>query len=237
MLLLACDLGISIACFYPAYFYHNFILCQIQGFLIQFFSVAESLSFACITIVIFQIVILKKERYLGQLSLKATIIIVILGAAIFSVIPFFIDGYSFAGANCWINLDKKSKIENLLCQIALNYGILWVVIIWNFIAYRKILKEFTKNVGSSQYRVSLVGRMKLYPWTLVICYTPLSIFLCLKGADIDISNFAFAICLFFVRCFGLANSLIYGFTENLKKKILLGFRNEDYRLFSFRLEN
>lgn len=177
MLLLICDFGISIACFYPAPYLKEYSdICQAQGFLIQFFSIAESLSFACITLVIFQIIILKKERHLGQISLKTTIIIVLLGAIIFSVIPFFIDGYGFAGANCWIDLEKKSASDNLICQITLNYSILWIVVIWNFVAYRRIYKEFAKGAGITKDWVNLIRRMKFYPWSLVVCYTPLSIF-------------------------------------------------------------
>lgn len=125
-------------------------------------------------------------------------------------------------------------MDNLICQITLNYSILWIVVIWNFVAYRRIYKEFAKGAGITKDWVNLIRRMKFYPWSLVVCYTPLSIFLCLKGVNVDVNDYLFGICLFFARCFGLANSLIYGFTENLKKKMLLGLRNQNDKLISNR---
>lgn len=49
MLLLACDFGISLAYFIPPTSTSNQQIFKVQGFLMQFFSITETLSFACIT--------------------------------------------------------------------------------------------------------------------------------------------------------------------------------------------
>jgi hypothetical protein len=170
---------------------------------------------------------------MGQKHLIIGIIGTIILSTIDTLIPFFTYETPFKtnyyGKNmgwCWI------KNIHVYQRYFLFFIPLWILIPINILIFIKI-KRSLKNTfvidEDESSKQKLRKKLSLYPLLLVLCYAPYTI----KGlieitviTDPDNFIFGFTIVSGILRAMhGFLNSIIYGITSSVKKRVLEAFKN------------
>ncbi|OMJ79134.1 hypothetical protein SteCoe_20925 [Stentor coeruleus] len=147
-----------------------------------------------------------------------------------SVIPIFTNSYKITSGWCWIK--GGMGIESIILQLVEGFATALAVLIYNTITLIKIKKklkgELAKNEKEDRLRKKLMKRMIYYPLVLLICITPAAIYRIFENTGIKEYTILAMIAADFQCLLGFGNAIVYGFTENLKKKVKLKFRLMDY---------
>jgi hypothetical protein len=138
---------------------------------------------------------------------------------VLSCIPFFTDSYKSSGNWCWIPMNGTL---NKMLQVLEGYGIAVVVICFNVFCLlaisKKLKSEILLDAEGENMRKRLMKRMVYYPFVIVVCIIPAAVnrAMMMAGKDSIVMQGLAAN----VQCLmGFGNCVIYGFTDNLKRKL------------------
>lgn len=147
-----------------------------------------------------------------------------------SLIPIFTNSYYRGSFWCWIKNDEK--VENLILQVFEGYGVALMVLVYNIynlvLINRKLKKEINSNNDDENIRRKLMKRMIYYPLVIIICIFPaicLRITTLISQQDEYKYKWLEALSADFQCFIGFANCLVYGLTDNLKKKVKSKLQN------------
>lgn len=214
-------------------------MCQIQGFALEFASLAGVLWTGAIALILYFQVILQRDRV--DKFYKPLLWIIVIFSFICSVIPLFSGDYQYVGGWCWISTNNTRAV---IYRYGFFYAWVWLIIIFDLYAYirviSKIKTEFTiKDSFLHEGRV-LVNRLRWYPIVLVVCYAPLTatrILQTLTGSSpIWLLVFSTAVS----NLLGFFNAILYGFNESVKielKSWIQGIQLRDRSLIDFSQES
>jgi hypothetical protein len=194
---------------------NNDFLCNLQGFLIQFFSLSGIIWTGFINYVNYREIILKRKNKLNE---NIPLIIVVVFGLITSAVPLAHVGYQESTCWCWFNISKSSNDMDHLKRfywVGFFYAIAWAIIIFIvyaliriFIVYKNngvdIIKKFEKTI--------------FIPIILCFCFIPLTISRCIAltgTSNCELLGFSiFSSCL--MRSLGFLNSLVYGYHSEIR---------------------
>ena len=147
-----------------------------------------------------------------------------------SLIPIFTDSYDRGSFWCWISNDKK--VENIILQVFEGYGVALIVLIYNIynlvLINRKLKKEINSSSDDENIRRKLMKRMIYYPLVIIICIFPaicLRVITLISQHETEGPLWLEALSADFQCFIGFANCLVYGLTDNLKKKVKSKLQN------------
>lgn len=208
------------------------ISCKIQGFMLEFSSLAGVLWTGVIAFSIYYQVILQKNQI--ESYYKKSLIVVVVASLLASIIPGITNDYKYVGGWCWITADG---LHGTIYRYGLFYGETWAVIIVILYIYviiiRKVRTEFTINNSFLEDGRVMERRLRWYPIILIICFTPLTIVRIIQSASaycpLSLIIFATGVS----NLLGLFNAIFYGFNESVKNEIQNYLRKgkEDYNGF------
>jgi len=198
--------------------------CKIQSALSSYFTFSETLFTSVIAHALYSAVIAHKniEVYHKKYLLYGFGIPIVP-----ATIPWIGDHYGFSGGWCWIKGDDYYEI---ILQYALFYIPLWLVLAYITYVHAKVIKQIGSDAATSNkealLRKKLVRKLKLYPLVLLICQTPISIYRVFSsiqhwtGELYEDPTLVIIILGGVSLCsHGFLNSLVYGFTGAVRKKI------------------
>jgi Slime mold cyclic AMP receptor. len=142
------------------------IVCKIQGFMLEFSSLAGILWTGVIAFTIYLQLIKQKaevHKYFNRF-----LFFVILFSLLVSSFPLITNHYMYAGGCCWIT----SKGEYSVIYIyGLFYAEVWIVIIFSVYSYVTIIKRVYKELSiRNDFLIegtTLVKRLRRYPLILI----------------------------------------------------------------------
>lgn len=203
------------------------VVCHIQAFLINF-SILSSILFTAVILHFLHWTIVLQNKP----SMKLEIFYLAFAWALpfaLSFIPIITDSYNNASGWCWI---KSNEITSTVLQLVEGFAVALFVLIYNTITLIKINKklksELAENEKEDRLRKKLMKRMIYYPLVLLICVTPAGIYRIFENVKLGNSTVLAIIAADSQCLLGFGNVIVYGFTENLKKKVKLKFKLIDY---------
>ncbi|OMJ72807.1 hypothetical protein SteCoe_28671 [Stentor coeruleus] len=203
-------------------------VCYIQAFLINF-SILSSIMFTAVILNFLHWTIVLQNKPSMKLEIFYLVIAWVLPCAL-SVIPIITKSYKNTSGWCWIY--ERNLAVSITLQLVEGFAIAFFVLVYNIITLIKINKklksELAENEREDRLRKKLMKRMIYYPLVLLICILPAGIYRILESKGVD-SSIALKIIAADGQCLlGFGNAIVYGFTENLKKKVKLKFKLIDY---------
>ncbi|CAG9320960.1 GCR1_1 [Blepharisma stoltei] len=217
------DVFISISFMIP-YDKGNSVRCRIQGAAITYFTLSEVLWTSVIAHTLYSSAI--KNASFENYHLKYCLFSFGI-PLIATIIPWIGDFYGPSNGWCWIVHDKGNEGYHtyLIClKLALFYIPLWLVIIYNFAVYMKIIRKLQENEGSfhehTNIRRVLIMKLRLYPLVLMVCQGPVSVFRLFSFSDEGYAPFELVLLSGIGICInGFLNAVIYGLTRQVRKEI------------------
>lgn len=203
------------------------IVCYIQAFLINF-SILSSILFTAVILHFLHWTIVLQNKPSVKLEIGYLAFAWALPCAL-SVVPIFTNSYRNTSGWCWIH--EHTELISIILQLVEGFATALIILIYNTITLIKINKklrsELTENEREDRLRKKLMKRMIYYPFVLLICIIPAGIYRIFE--NLGIKNSILAIIAADSQCLlGFGNAIVYGFTENLKKKVKLKFKLIDY---------
>lgn len=198
-------------------------ICIAQAYLINF-SILSSFLFTGVIMHYLKWSIVYEKQQSWQLELYY-IVIAWMFPAILSVIPILTDSYDNAGEWCWI---PEKKIINYVLQFFEGFGTALVIIVYNVHSLlaisRKLKKDTSNDMENEGIRKKLMKRMVYYPLIIGLCVLPAGINRVANIFNKEIKELEIlagvAQCLM-----GFGNCIVYGFTDNFKKRLKSKFTN------------
>ena len=214
MYLTLTDLLASIAYLLTPLSKNNHSLCMLQAYLMNFSSLSSLLWTSCIMVALYRLIILEKinEKHIELIFCVISWVVPLVASAA------SINDYGMTGNWCWLDGN------HLLLAFLQFYGPLVVVVVFNIFLCVVIWKQLKKNTGSElelhSTKMKVFKRMTLYPLVLIICFLPAAIhrlyeFLKINEDNSTLNMIGIAGCCLY----GFANSIVYGCTRNIRKKI------------------
>lgn len=136
-------------------------------------------------------------------------------------ILFVTNGYGKSEGWCWIQANSFLSIS--ICLVCF-YVPLILIIVFNIVTYRKILKELDDQESAQQ----LSKRLKFYPWILIITQVTMALH---RFIVIAFDEYVFPLAIIGVlltTLMGLINALLYGFNDTLIEYTLNWCRTNDH---------
>ena len=139
---------------------------------------------------------------------------------ILSIIPLALGHYGPANGWCWIAGTNETSL--ILLQLSEGFGVIFLVISYNIITLFqikfKLKQDSIEGYMDETLRKKLLQRLLYYPIVLIVCVLPAALHRILLATQINSSSVAIVAADF--QCLlGLGNCIVYGFTDNLKRKI------------------
>lgn len=199
--------------------------CIAQSILTTFGSTSGLLWTTIIAICLYCVVI-KKLNNISNYH-KHMLLIGYILPLILTFLPETTNSYGEQFGWCWIKQDSYG----ILWRICGFYTIMFLVLIINIYCYYKIIKDISNDLillAKGPHEISekhkLFNRFKLYPMIIIICYLPLFIKRLYELIDNNTIFWLTIVSGFSTSIIGLLNSIVYGFTDNVKETILDTFR-------------
>ena len=230
------DLFHSIGDFYTGLilpYYESYTLCQIQGFLISYFSLSSIIWSACIAHAISKTLlqlenIEKFERYYLAIGYLAPLLCFLT--------RIYMD-YGYTLGWCWIYQTTEQN-EAYYIEITMRMGTyyipLWTILIYISLTYIKILRYLSGihgEITDQNLKDTLILKMKAYPIILLLCQIPVTL-IRIISFWVTPPWWAMIIAGVGTSINGFINSIAYGATHEVKRKVkkLLGLRQVDTSL-------
>lgn len=199
-------------------------LCTTQAYLINF-SILSSFLYTAVIMHYLKWCIVYEKQQSRVLEIYYTLFAWAFPALI-SCIPILTESYGDAGGWCWIPVENQ--IKNSILQFFEGFGIALFVLVFNVYnlleVNKKLKRDMLNDVENEGIRKKLMNRMVYYPLVIGICILPAGVnrvvnFLGKRNEVLEIIA-ADAQCLM-----GFGNCVVYGFTDNLKKRLKIRFAN------------
>lgn len=195
------------------------VLCNFQGFLIQFFSLSGILWTGIINYQNYKRISTEKNSTYSM-NIKFPLSAILLFSFITSALAFAHVGYQESTCWCWFNITKSnSDLDHVkrFFWIGFFYAISWAVIIFIGYAFIATLKKYIQSgANKNSYKETY-----FIPIILLICFIPLTISrgIAISGlSNCSLVGFSiFSSCL--MRCLGFFNCLVYGYQTRFWKHI------------------
>ena len=198
-------------------------ICNLQGFLIQFFSLSGIIWTGYINYVNYKRIISNNNEDI--LNYKKVLFCVIIFGLITSAVPLAHVGYQESTCWCWFNISQsKTDLDHLkrFYWVGFFYAISWLIIIFILFAFIKTWVVY-KRMGADGNRYK---ETMFIPIILFICFIPLTISrsIAITGmGGCELLGFSiFSSCL--MRSLGFWNSLVYGFHSDIRKIFYEAYR-------------
>lgn len=211
------DMITSISFLLPVIFKYQKSVCVTQGFMLNY-GVLASFVYSSIILHYLKWCIVYEKQQTRSLE----IIYNVFGwgfPAILSAIPLITDSYKSSGHWCWF---ESQGALNIFYQIMEGYGIGLIILCFNVHSLvcinRKLKKEILLDSQGENIRKRLMNRMVYYPFVILICIIPAAInrIILYLGKESLVLQLMAAN----TQCLmGFGNCIVYGFTDNLKKKL------------------
>ena len=203
-ILLCFDLSMSLATLLPTPLYPSErTLCTFQGFLFQFLPISKSLWTAFISADLYW-GIKNQDIYF---SIKKGLAFVIIPGITFAALPL---GFGFGG----YKFSSFCGVADHAVGLFSCYLVIWIVQIWNIVMLRLFLREYERVNAGGTGANHMKRRLKIYPVFIILCYVPLTVIkiILYSGWEVYIGLFTF-------RLSGLANIILYGYTDEFKEAL------------------
>lgn len=189
--------------------------CQFQGFMNQFFNIAQILWTGFISLETYSVAYRRRIKLLYGFYRPLLLILFISG--ILASIPLGLNAYGEVHGWCWIgNQDDDKKYKDLFLRIFCFTIIMISVFFWNsyvnFLVYYKLRPIFAET----NFRE--IRRLRVYPIIMLICYFP--IIICAFVIDDSVyyeGIITTANCIFISE--GFLNCLAYACTSNFWRAV------------------
>ena len=202
-------------------------ICVLQAYLINFSNLSSLFWTSCIMVALYRLIILEKinEKYIELIFCVFSWVVPLIASSI------SINDYTLAGKWCWID-------DNHLALIILQfYGPLVLVLVFNISLCIVIWNQLRKNIGSviemHVIKLKVFRRMSFYPLVLLICFIPAAVHRFYHFLRITEDTGTLDTAAMLGNCmYGFFNSIVYGCTRNIRKKIkskifASGYLNKD----------
>lgn len=194
-------------------------LCTTQSLLITYFFLASILWTAAISHAAYTVT--SAVEWDEDLLMKRYLVAAYGAPIVAFTILFVTNGYGKAEGWCWIQAKDFWSVS--ICLVCF-YAPLILVIVFNIVTYRKILKELDDQESTQQ----LSKRLKFYPWILIITQVTMAIH---RFISIVFNDYVFALAIIGVlltTLMGLINALLYGFNDTLIEHTMNWCRTNDH---------
>lgn len=141
-------------------------------------------------------------------------------AAVLTLLPLTTDSYGETSTGwCWI---KNETGTDMFWRYIQFYLILWFAWGYSFFVYINVLRKMQSDMeGTGSDGLGIMRRIIFYPIVLVVCWFPASINRLVELFTGGESPYWLTVMhVLFVGLYGLGNSIVYGLTPAVKKKIL-----------------
>lgn len=140
---------------------------------------------------------------------------------ILSSIPLALGSYGKAYGWCWI--EGTTSIESIVLQITEGFGMILIVIIYNIFTLLQIKATLSHGISDSTIgeclKKKLMKRLVYYPMVLIICIIPAAVHRIILSTGKENNTYVAILAADFQCLLGFGNCVVYGFTDNLKKKL------------------
>lgn len=155
-----------------------------------------------------------------------------LSPMVVTLLPLLTDGYGPSPWWCWIKITEENYYIDQIWRGVCLYIPLWCVIVFNFYVYIRLIefiysmRDYTQD---RMYRLKLIGKLRLYPVVLLVCYLfatcnrMLEFLLAKEGPSFWIAMMGAVIS----NLSGFINALVYGFTPAVRSAISNCLYGED----------
>lgn len=201
------DIFKSASMLLPTYHYgSDSILCKIQGFSLQYFTLASFVMTTLMAVALYLCVVLHNEKLesLRFYFFGILLIVPLCG----SVPPLLYDVYGKSPT--WCSLQNSQ-----IWRFSSFYGPLWLINVVNFILYLKVIKALSGEVPST------IKRLRFYPMILIICYTPATVDRVLEVYGYGPYFYLTLSAGLGDAVLGLINALCYGYTDHVRQFLIL----------------
>lgn len=218
------DLGIALAFFLPS---DNYWICQIQGGLASYFMLSSIVWCGIISHAMSKVI----KCYTDLRKYEKIYLILGYIVPLYCFLVLIDNGsYSMTIGWCWIYEKNPSKSEEYLqmfYKLITYYFPLLLIELYIFSQYLSIKKYFEVNssvlTSQDELKRKVVEKMKIYPLVLFCCQIPCALIRILLFFS-QIEWYFVAIAGFGLSINGLANAIVYGITQDVKKKLLKMFK-------------
>lgn len=215
------DIFSSIGYMLPTfYLYDDDALCQIQGAVINMFTLASALWAGIIAFSLYYIIV--KSNFYIQSYMRYFIIGVFTLSIIVTIIPFVSKSYGTVAGWCWIKQDGSYDIS-FYERYILFFVPMWLLVIINGVLYMKVSKCLKNSDDPDGSRSELNRKLKFYPMILIICFLPYTIKSSLEFNKENFTikhDFELTIVVGTIRgMHGFLNAFVYGFTKKVRRTL------------------
>jgi hypothetical protein len=199
-------------------FLHDYYLCQLQAFLVEFCGLSSTLWVGAMSCILFKQ--LKSSLDEAKRFAKISFFFICFVSFVISLVLALLHRFGEVLGHCWIT----DKDEGYIYRLSFLFGPIIIVLLVNLFIYRAVIEEIKEKTRySNQLRFEgdvLIKRIRLYPVSMIICSLPLTLY---RIAQIYYENiWIYAVGVFLYAFIGVSNSLIYGFNESVS---LFVFKN------------
>lgn len=204
----------------------NSSTCVFQGVFMSFFELVSVLWAASIAFTLHKAYLQGNPSFAGaevaQFASKYHMII--WGtAAVLTLLPLTTGSYGETATGwCWI---KNETGVDMFWRYVQFYLILWAVWGYSFYVYINVLRKMQSDMeGTGRDGLGVMRRIMFYPIVLVVCWFPASLNRLVELFTGGASPYWLSVLhVLFAGVYGLGNSIVYGLTPAVKKKILALF--------------
>lgn len=191
--------------------------CQIQGILLNFFTLIGVLWTAYIAFSLYYI--LAKNQIFPEKYWKHSLVGLILICILNTMIPIITDTYGTVAGWCWI--EQTNELDTGFFERYFLFFIpLWLTVFFIIFLYVKVLKVLRCNYNDECTVKSLNKKLTYYPIILILCFLPYTVKALLELNQIEFVveyQVAFTIVAGVFRSLnGFLNALVYGNTKKVR---------------------
>ena len=194
------------------------ILCQIQGFSVQFFCLTSVLWTGVIALFLYMQVILQKEDI--EKYFRILLLITLSLSIIFAVIPLIRRDYAYVGGWCWITTSNERAI---IYRDVLFYAWIWLTIACIIYVYYRVIRKIKADLTFKETFLDegkvLVNKLMWYPLIIVICFTPITALRIAQAMDSNVQIWFVIFSTALNNLLGCLNAIVYGFNDSVRSEV------------------
>ena len=207
------DLCLALVTLIPTPIFPNkTLMCDIQGFAIQVFTVSGVLWTGFMSFEFY------RRFYMNGgckcISIHVALVMCLGLGLVFGSLPLLLAEYSSSGEWCTMKVSEESSSGNKVLKFSI-YLLMWIASAWNIFMYVIVIKKYNEIEFERPSELFLVTRLKLYPLIIFLCFLPITVarIMEISGKSDEIYVLTTRILL---RLMGFFNALVYGYSPEIK---------------------
>ena len=214
-----CDSIKSLALILPGYSgVLGIYTCDIQGFLLDSFSLSNLVWIQAISFCLQKVVISNEEHV--EVYHKYWLALSFIVCPIIAALPFLSNEYGSLYSWCTLKIRGTSELWRIFVDYAPRWGTI-IIIAWRYLKIYRHIKRNTGMFADAIAQHEFLTRMITYPAIIFIAYIPLTVLRLLQSFSVDECGY-FILAIIAYVCFGsygFLNALAYGYNESISQYV------------------